>query len=157
MNLRCVEMRFVLLAVSLFFASNSYAAVINNSYIYPDDSEEHKTLKERLKKAEDGLSEQYIRLFKINRKDNYDGYDKDEVVYRVGDFSKKDVGAKIGMTREQVLNKSYWGRPDNTYIDVDMKDKIELWTYQIYGERKGVTQRMGLLFFINGKLTHIVR
>lgn len=150
-------MRFIWLAVALFFASNSYAAISNNSYIYSDDSDELKTLKERVKKSEDELSEQYLRLFKINRAVNYDDYDKDEVVYRAGDFSKKDVGAKIGMTREQVLNKSYWGRPENTYVDFDMNDKNELWVYQTYGERNGSSQRMGLLFFINGKLTHIIR
>lgn len=149
-------MRFILLAISLFFAGNTYAAITNNSYIYSDDSSKKRELKERTKIAEDRLSDQYLMLFKNNRKANYDGYDKDEVVYRVGDISKKDVGAKIGMSGEQILNRTYWGRPDNTYLDSDANNKLELWTYQIYGERNGVSQKTGLLFFINGKLTHII-
>ena len=60
------------------------------------------------------------------------------------------------MSGEQILNRTYWGRPDNTYLDSDANNKLELWTYQIYGERNGVSQKTGLLFFINGKLTHII-
>lgn len=156
MNLRYVEMRFILLAISLFFASNTYAAILNDLYIYDDDSYEQRVLKERLKVAKDGLAEQYLKLFKTNRESAYSGYDKDEVVYRVGDVSKKDVGAKIGMTMDQVLNETYWGKPESVYKDTNGNEKMELWIYEIHGERKGVTQRNGWLCFINGKLTHRV-
>ena len=35
-----------------------------------------------------------------------------------------------------MLNRTYWGRPDNTYIEIDMNNKFELWNSQIYGERE---------------------
>ena len=77
------------------------------------------------------------------------------MVYRVGDSSKKDVGTKIGMTKDQVINNSYWGKPDNIYTIIDGNDKLELWSYEIHGERNRISKIDGSLFFINGKLTHI--
>lgn len=147
-------MKLILLAISLFFASNTYAAILNNLYIYDDDSKEARALKEELKVAKDKLAKQYLRLFKTNGKNVYRGYDKDEIVYKVGDTSRKDVGAKIGMSTDQVLNKTYWGKPEGVYTDIDKNRKFELWTYEIHEERNGVTERAGLLFFIDGKLTY---
>lgn len=147
-------MRFILLAISLFFANNTYAAVLNNLYIYHDDSNEIKVLKDELRIVKNESSEQNLIIFKNHRKTRYQRYAKDEIVYKVGDTSKEDVGTKIGMSKDQVLNKSYWGKPENIYTATDGNDKIELWTYEIHGERNGALQRDGLLFFINGKLTH---
>lgn len=154
-------MKFILLAVSLFFATNTYAVILNYLYIYPEDGdgilkEDLSIAKEELRIAKNKLGEANLNSFKENRKVGSGGYDKDEVVYVVGDTSKKDVGAKIGMTTEQIINKTYWGKPDNRYAVIDRNEKIELWTYYIYGDRKGVShQRTGHLFFVNGKLTHI--
>ncbi len=146
-------MRFFLLATFLFFATNTYGAVLNHLYVYPDDTNEGKAIKEQLKAAKDKFGELRLRSFKNNR-NTYP--DKDEVVYRVGDISKKDISAKIGMTTDQVLNKTYWGKPDRSYIDIDGNDKIELWIYDMYGERKQISSVHGLLFFINGRLTNRV-
>jgi len=150
-------MRFILLAIFLLFTCNTYAVILNESYIYPEDDKELTALKEKLKISGSELGKSYLKLFKNNRESAYRGYDRDEeAVYRVGDTSKKDIGAKIGMSTDQVLNKSYWGKPDNKYTAIDANDKLELWTYKRYGYRKGTTKRTGLLFFINGKLTHII-
>jgi len=151
-------MKFILLAISLFVASNGYAAILNGLYIYHDDSDEYRALKEKLKVAENESGETLLRLFKNNRKTAYHGYDKDEeVVYKAGDISKKDVSTKIGMTTDQVLNKTYWGKPENIYTTIDGNDKLELWKYEIHEYRYEVSESEGLLFFINGKLTHIIR
>lgn len=148
-------MRLILLAVSLFFASNTYAVILNDLYIYPDDSKDYRMLKEELRIAKNQLAEANLNIFKKNRKIGSARYNRDEIVYAVGDTSKKDVGAKIGMTTEQILNKTYWGKPDNRYTVIDKNDKIELWTYERYGERYGASKSTGLLFFINERLTHI--
>lgn len=147
-------MKFILLAVSLFFATNTYAVIINELYVYPEDPMQYAILKDKLRIVKNQTAEVSLTVFKKNRQLGPNS-DKDEVVYVVGDTSNKDVGAKIGMTGEQVINKTYWGKPDNRYEVIDRGDKIELWTYFIYGNRKGISQRTGHLYFINGKLTHI--
>lgn len=154
MNLRCVEMRFILLAISLLFANTTYAAIVNNFYIYSDDSDKRRADKEEYRIAKDEIAQQQLMAFKKNRKNSYQHFAEDEVVYRVGDSSKKDVGTKIGMTKDQVINNSYWGKPDNIYTIIDGNDKLELWSYEIHGERNRISKIDGSLFFINGKLTH---
>lgn len=144
-------MKFILLAISIFFATNTYAAVFHKLYIYPDDSNERKVLKEKLAIQNDELAKAYLMLFKTNRKTISD---KDEVVYKVGDISKKDISAKIGMSRDQVINNTYWGKPDRSYTDTYKNEKIELWFYDMYGERNQPSSVDGILFFINGRLTH---
>lgn len=149
-------MRFILLAVSLFFASNTYAAVINNLYIFHDDSDKRKLGKEEYRKAKIGMAEYALTAFKNDRKINYHSFAKfakNEVVYRAGDINKKDVSAKIGMTKDQVI-KSYWGKPDDIYKTTEGDDKLELWVYEIHGERSGISKMDAKLYFINGKLTH---
>ena len=147
-------MKFILLVVSLFFASNTYAVIHNNLYIYQDDSSENRELKEKLRIAKSELAEANLGIFKKNRKIGSGVYDKDEVVYAVGDISKKDVGAKIGMTKEQVINKTHWGKPDSIHTIIDRDSILDSWTYEIFGDRNGITQSTGTLYFINGKLTH---
>lgn len=144
-------MRFILLAISIFFASNTYAAVFHKLYVYPDDSNEFKVLKEKLAIQRNRLAKAYLMLFKTNRKALSD---EDEVVYKVGDISKKDISAKIGMSTEQVLNDTYWGKPDSRHTDTYANDKIELWIYDMYGERNQLSSINGFLFFVNGRLTH---
>ena len=146
-------MKYTLALVILVIASNTYAAIDNESYIYADNSEEKRTLKERIRTAENELAEAQLKVFKNNRKVALRGYDNDEVVYKVNDNSKKDIGAKIGMSKEQVINKTYWGKPDNSNRVIDGKDELELWSYKRYGI---ASANQGLLFFINGKLSHIM-
>ena len=146
-------MKCTLALAILCIASNTYAAIDNEAYIYTGNSEEKRTLKERIRTAENELAEAQLKVFKNNRKVTLRGYDNDEVVYKVNDNSKKDIGAKIGMSKEQVINKTYWGKPDNSNRVIDGKDELELWSYKRYGI---ASSNQGLLFFINGKLTHIM-
>lgn len=153
-------MRFILLAISLFFASNTYAAIVNNFYIYSDDSDKSKIDKEEYKKHYDDESERKLTEFKNNIKNNrttnYNRFAKGEVVYKVGDISKTDVGVKIGMTKDQVVNKSYWGKPDRVYTTIDGNNKYELWIYEVHGYRNGIYKIDASLYFINGKLAYKV-
>lgn len=146
-------MKFILLAVSMFFAGNTYAGIINDHYIYQDDSNEIRVLKEKIGMLKNKAAESNLMAFKRHRS-SYQRYAKDEVVYMVGDTSKKDVGAKIGMTKEQVLNKTHWGKPETIHTIIDGGDIFDSWTYDIFGDRNGITQSTGSLYFINGKLTH---
>lgn len=149
-------MKFILLAISLFFASNTYAAVSNYLYIYQDDSEEIRVLKEKIEILKNNVLESNLIKFKNHEQNRYQRYAKDEVVYRVGDTSKKDIGAKIGMTKEQVINKTYWRKPDSIHTIIDGDDILESWTYEMFGDRNGILEAHGTLYFINGKLTHII-
>ena len=40
-----------------------------------------------------------------------------------------DVGAKIGMTHNQVLKNTYWGKADRTYTITDEYGKLDYWSY----------------------------
>nr|WP_181716913.1 hypothetical protein [Psychrobacter sp.] len=146
-------MKLILLAISLFFAGNTYAGIINDLYIYQDDSNEVRVLKEKIGMLKKQQAELNLIAFKSHMS-GYQRYAKDEVVYRVGDTSKKDVGAKIGMTKEQVMNKTHWGKPESIHTIIDRGDILDAWTYDIFGDRNGITQSTGSLYFINGKLTH---
>ena len=145
MNLRYVEMRFILLAAFLLTASNSYAEINKSYYIFTSDSNELKLAKEELKIARD-------RTRQIGRMNFLNGWrngritsSKSETVYKVGDKEKIDIGAKIGMSKEEVLNKTYWGKPDNSSLITDSYGKLESWNYD----------NNGTLFFENDYLIDI--
>lgn len=53
--------------------------------------------------------------------------------------------ARIGMTTNQILNKSNWGKPNDINTTIDSSGKSEQW---IYGNGE-------YLYFKNGKLTSI--
>ena len=146
-------MKFILLAISLFFAGNTYAAIINDLYVYQEDSNEIRMLKEELEVLKSEAAELNLIGYKTHRV-GYQRYAKDEVVYRVGDTRKKEVGAKIGMSKEQVMNETHWGKPDRIHTIIDRDSILDSWTYEIFGDRNGITQSTGTLYFINGKLTH---
>ncbi|MBU5618082.1 hypothetical protein KPY62_13475 [Psychrobacter sp. TAE2020] len=147
-------MRFIILTISLLVASNTYAAIDNYRYIYQDDGNKISLLKEELRVAKSELAEGNLEIFSREIKNNYQHYAKDEIVYIVGDTSKKDVGAKIGMTKDQVINKTHWGEPDGIHTITDDSDVLDSWTYDIFGDRNGITQSTGTLYFLNGKLIH---
>ena len=44
-----------------------------------------------------------------------------------------DVGAKIGMTHNQVLKNTYWGKADRTHTITDQYGKLDYWSYERYG------------------------
>lgn len=44
-----------------------------------------------------------------------------------------DVGAKIGMTHNQVLKNTYWGKADRTHTITDEYGKLDYWSYERYG------------------------
>lgn len=148
-----ILMRFILLAISLLVASNTHAAIDNSLYIYEDDSDEISLLKEELRILKSKLAKQNLETINKRRKNNYQHNPKDEVVYIVGDVSKTDVGAKIGMTKKQVIDETYWGKPDNIYTIIDDDGSVmDSWNYDMFGNRKGATQSTGTLYFLNGKL-----
>lgn len=142
-------MRFILLALSLLIASNSHAGINESDYIYEDDDQEIISAKEKLKETREiGEKVKFRNAKNIRRKGKLSALTTvtNENVYRVGDNSKHNVGAKIGMTPQQVLN-TYWGKPDFITKDIDELGSFEQWSYTYYGT----------LFFENEKLTSILR
>ena len=57
----------------------------------------------------------------------------------------KKPNAKIGMTKDKIVNKSNWGEPDDINTTIDSYGTFEQWVY-------GSSQ---YLYFKNGKLTSI--
>lgn len=57
----------------------------------------------------------------------------------------KKPNARIGMTKNQILNQSNWGKPDDINTTIDAYGTFEQW---IYGSDQ-------YLYFTNGKLTTI--
>lgn len=78
--LEVVLMRFILLAILLLVASNTYAAINNDLYIYQDDDDEISLLKEELKILKSELAEKNLKIFSRERKNKYQNYAEDEVV-----------------------------------------------------------------------------
>jgi len=138
-------MKFILLAISLFVANNSYAEINDSHYIYVNDNDEEKSNKEEIARQYDKLTKQNLKNLQESRKESPLKHDKSEVVFKVGDASKRDVGAKIGMTQNKVLDKTYWGKPDYTHKVMDEYGKLELWSYDSHG----------FLLFDNDKLIQI--
>jgi hypothetical protein len=144
-------MRIILLAVSLLTASISYAEINKDDYIYNDDSQETISAKEDLKEAQDKSERLKFKIAKDFRNKgtlaSTLASTSSEVVYKVGDSSKRNIGARNGMTPAQVLNETYWGQPDNIIKGSDENGSFEQWSYRYYGT----------LHFDNGKLASILR
>jgi hypothetical protein len=140
-------MKLILLAATLLIASNSYAEINKNNYVYTNDSDEIINAKEELMIAKNSARKTAIRNFQNGWRSGKLTASKSEVVYKVGDKDKVDIGAKIGMTKEQVLNKTYWGKPDNINFATDNYGKFEEWSYDYYGN----------LIFDNNNLIFIFR
>lgn len=94
------------------------------------------------------LEEQYattiLQMFKINRRIENSTLGNNETVFRNG--SKVDVGAKMGMSTNQVLTKTYWGKPDYINTTTDELGKLEQWVY---------SNQVKYLIFDNDKLVGI--
>ena len=124
----------------------------SNSYKLTHKTDAHidseiTVAKKSLMKARKQLAEQHLKNVQIDREKGIRVSDTDEIVYKVGDTSKKDVGAKIGMTTDQVLNETYWGLEKPDYVH-KVDDK--------YGElEQRYYNNDGALYFDNGRLRSI--
>lgn len=148
-------MRLIFLGLSLFIVSNTYAAMNTNNYIYSYDSNEMIAVKKELYNSKSEYGKTVLETLRIN-KNMLDGYDKSEkTVYKVNDLSKKDVSVKIGMSKEQVLSETYWGKPDRTYKNINKYDRLELWTYDVFGS-SSPSRVMAMLVFRNNILAYII-
>lgn len=143
-------MRFILLALSLLIISNSHAEIDGSNYIYESDDKETISVKEDLNEAREKVERANLKAIQNYRKKGKSmsalSDFTNEIVYKVGDASKNNIGAKIGMTPDQVL-KTYWRQPDMITKDSDELGSLEQWNYQNYGT----------LIFDNGKLVSIWR
>lgn len=99
-----------------------------------------------LRRARDLYAKTHLQNYQDGRRMNNITSGKSEIVFRNG--SNIDVGAKMGMTTNQVLTKTHWGKPSYTNTATDEHGKLEQW---IYGEY------VNLLIFDNNKLISIQR
>ena len=72
----------------------------------------------------------YLQVYQTNRRMKALVPEKSETVFRNG--NNIDVGAKIGMTPNQVLTKTHWGKPQYTNVTTDELGKLEQWIYGDY-------------------------
>lgn len=86
----------------------------------------------------------YLQIYQTNRRMKSLVPEKSETVFRNG--NNIDVGAKIGMTPNQVLTKTHWGKPQYTNVTTDEMGKLEQWIYGDY---------VNFLIFDNDKLISI--
>ncbi|MGP5547585.1 hypothetical protein [Psychrobacter alimentarius] len=86
----------------------------------------------------------YLQNYQTNRRMKPLVPEKSETVFRNG--SNVDTGAKMGMTPNQVLTKTYWGKPKYTNVTTDEMGKLEQWIYGDY---------VNFLIFDNDKLISI--
>lgn len=86
----------------------------------------------------------YLQVYQTNRRMKSLVPEKSETVFRNG--NNIDVGAKIGMTPNQVLTKTHWGKPQYTNVTTDEMGRLEQWIYGDY---------VNFLIFDNDKLISI--
>jgi len=147
---------------SLLALSAANAVAGNTTYL---SAAELKILNAELDAEVQALKEEYrvlanegaklnLKSFQKQRKEKKGvlGSNESEEIYRIGNSfdSNIDVGAKIGMTTDQVLSKTYWGKPDHTHEVMDEYGKLESW---IYEHDRGSYS----LYFDNGKLIRIFK
>lgn len=94
---------------------------------------EMQALKDDLKIAEGELAEENLKAYQNKRKRQkgvLTPSDSEELFTLPMDYRDSiDVGAKIGMTKEQVLKKTYWGKPEHVHEVIDEYGKLESWAY----------------------------
>ncbi len=78
-----------------------------------------------LRISSDDLLLSHLGIFKTDRRMGILVPQKDEVLLKNG----IDIGAKMGMTKNQVLTKTHWGKPDYINTTTDELGKIEQWIY----------------------------
>lgn len=86
-----------------------------------------------------GVSYKDMKAHTNNTSEPYSSYDNDEISKSIRDLARhsrdkqrqlaKKPDAKIGMSKNQVLNNSKWGEPKNIITTVDASGKSEKWLY----------------------------
>ena len=118
----------------------SRANIVDSNQLVTSKSLDSLRLRSELLKAE-WKREDDERRAKWKREDD-ERKNEEEKVKR--ELAKKP-NAKIGMTTDQILNKSNWGKPDDINTTIDAYGKFEQWVYE----------DNQYLYFKNGKLTSI--
>lgn len=98
----------------------------------------------QLLRSQASYATSYLQIYQTNRRMKSLVTEKSETVFRNG--NNVDVGAKIGMTPNQVLTKTHWGKPKYTNVITDEMGKLEQWIYGDY---------VNFLIFDNDKLISI--
>lgn len=144
------------LLVAILIAFTAANTLAGTMYIYKDKNgqvlrtnvhtDNEEILKKKLMQIRKQVAEQQLVNMQINREKGMRVSDKDEVLFSLNDIDN-DVGAKIGMTKEQVLSRTHWGSvsPDYVHKVEDKNGELEQWFYR----------EDGALYFDKGKLSSI--
>lgn len=124
-------------AINAFAGEVTFVNVDRNGHTYtytthvPDKIEKHygkdkKAMYEAiLRISGEDLLLAHLGVYQLDRRMGILTPQKDEILLKNG----IDTGAKMGMTKNQVLAKTHWGKPDYINTTTDELGKIEQWIY----------------------------
>lgn len=122
-------------AVLALSAASAFAGDVtfeNGSTIYiPDKIEKHygkdkRAMFDTLRRIRsEDLLLAHLGIYQLDRRMGILTPEKDEVLLKNG----IDTGAKMGMTKSQILTKTHWGKPDYINTTTDELGTLEQWIY----------------------------
>ena len=100
-----------------------------------DMAEELRLAEEKLIIAKSKLEKHNLKMYSESRKRKRGTLTPNESQIILSDDKNGfvDIGAKIGMTHNQVLKNTYWGKADRTHTITDEYGKLDYWSYERYG------------------------
>lgn len=110
-----------------------------------DGAEDIRLIKEEIRLVKYKIEKHNLKMYTEWRKNGTLTPDKSQIILHVGNNGIVDTGAKIGMSHDQVLKNTYWGKADTTHTITDEYGKLDYWSYERYGS----------LVFDNDKLIRI--
>lgn len=98
-----------------------------------DMAEELRLAEEKLIIAKSKLEKHNLKMYSEWRKRGTLTPHESQIILSDGKNGLVDVGAKIGMSHNQVLKNTYWGKADRTHTITDEYGKLDYWSYEYYG------------------------
>ena len=98
-----------------------------------DMAEELRLAEEEIIIAKSSLEKHNLKMYSEWRKRGTLTLHESQIILSDGKNGLVDVGAKIGMSHNQVLKNTYWGKADRTHTITDEYGKLDYWSYERYG------------------------
>lgn len=123
------------------------ASANEQEYVIPTFTTKHslESLSAENKKHIDDILQQLANPDERSLEFNKEEREKQEKARKIQEQLSRKPNVRIGMTTDQVLNKTNWGRPKDINTTINAHGKFEQWVY-------GLSQ---YLYFTNGKLASI--
>ena len=96
-------------------------------------AEERRLVEEETRVLIERIEKHNLKMYAESRKKGTLNPDESQIILESDMNGIVDVGAKIGMTPNQVLKNTYWGKADRTHTITDEYGKLDYWSYERYG------------------------